>query len=259
MADLNTEHERRATMKFSTKKRLAIGASALATVGAVTTLVAGMTFGLFSATTPVQSNTFTAGKVSFGTPGGLACNVANAQPGDSGTCTLQETYNGTASSGAYLGLDVAITGASGTPVAPYSPTSTLPAPTAANGLYDGTVNGLQVEISDGQATPVYYMNANGAQSGAGYNVAGTYLGGSATTSGSASASAADLLVNTTPFTSSTTITWTVNWSLPSSAGNAYDGATTTIALLVHAVQAGNQTFTGSCAVGKTCGIPANWS
>ena len=56
-------------MKMSIKKRLALGAAAVATVGAAATLVAGVTFGLFSATRqrPTQTAAFQAGTVTLGT------------------------------------------------------------------------------------------------------------------------------------------------------------------------------------------------
>lgn len=221
------------------KKRLALAAGTITAVAAAGSLIAGTTFGFFSATNPTQNNTFSAGTVSFGTPGGTACAVTFAQPGDSGTCTLAETYNGTVSSGAYLALDVSITGSAGTPQQAYAPGNVGTTPTAANGLYDGTANGLQVTIDDSQGTAVTYMN-------------GTTLNGSATTSGSASASAVDLLVNKTAFTSTTTITWTVHWSIPTTANNAYDGSSSSIKLLVHAVQAGHNGSTSTCTAGLQC-------
>lgn len=221
------------------KKPLLIAVSGVAGLAAAGALVAGTTFGLFSATTTGQTNTFSAGTVSFGSPGGTACTVTGAQPGDSGTCTLEETYTGTVSGGAYLALNVAITGASGTPVAEYGAST---APTAATGLYNGTATGLQVSITSGTgSSKVTYMT-------------GTALGGTATTSGSASASATDLLVSKSAFTTSTTITWTLHWSLPSTAGNAFEGASSTIHLLVHAVQAAHNGATTSCTAGETCSL-----
>lgn len=219
------------------KKPLLIAVSGVAGLAAAGALVAGTTFGLFSATTTGQTNTFSAGTVSIGTPGGTACTITDAQPGDSGTCTLTEKYIGTVSGGAYLALNVAITGTSGSPVAEYGAST---APTAAAGLYNGTATGLQVSITSetsNSAAEVTYMT-------------GTTLGGMATTSGSASASATDLLVSKSAFTASTTITW----SLPSTAGNAFEGATSTIHLLVHAVQAKNNGATTSCTAGETCSL-----
>lgn len=97
-------------MSMSIKKRLYLGAGALATVGAVGTLVAGTTFGLFSASagTP-QASTFSSGTVSLTAPVAGYCHVTNAVPGESGTCTLVATYTGSAP--AYLGLDVSASGA----------------------------------------------------------------------------------------------------------------------------------------------------
>ena len=61
--------------KMSIKKRLAVGAGAIATVGAVGTMVAGVTFGLFSATPQSQTNNFSSGTVSLNTEASTACNV----------------------------------------------------------------------------------------------------------------------------------------------------------------------------------------
>lgn len=96
-------------MSMSIKKRLALGAGALATVGAVGTLAAGVTFGLFTASSPAQSNTFSSGTVTMTSDATGICQVTNAVPGDSGTCTLVATYTGSAP--AYMGLDVSATGA----------------------------------------------------------------------------------------------------------------------------------------------------
>ena len=54
-------------MKMSIKKRLALGAAAVATVGAAATLVAGVTFGLFSANVDRYAEHVRAGTVHAGT------------------------------------------------------------------------------------------------------------------------------------------------------------------------------------------------
>ena len=116
-------------MNASNKKRFALGAGAIATVGAMATLVAGVTFGLFSATTAGQTNTFTAGNVSLTQALTKSCVVTHLSPGDGtvaggGTvnnsslngnshvqCVYDVTYTGDVP--AYLGLDIEVTGTAG--------------------------------------------------------------------------------------------------------------------------------------------------
>jgi hypothetical protein len=242
-------------MSMSIKKRLALGAGALATVGAVGTLVAGVTFGLFTATTPTQSNTFTAGQVTLAQSAATSCTTANIQPGDSGTCAFTVTYNGSGQSavsgGALLGVDVAVSStATGSSVQAYAPGNTGSTPTAALGLYDSTANGLQITVTDSQTVPVTYMS-------------GTTLNGATTTGVAPSAN--DLLVSKTAVVNGFATTFTINWSLPSTANNAYQAAGSKITLIVHAVQAANNGSTSACTAGLECdttspgaGAPA-WS
>jgi hypothetical protein len=235
-------------MKMSTKKRVVVGAGVFSTLGAVVTLVAGVTFGFFSATMPGQDSTFAAGTVSLDQSAPVACNVARIQPGDSGTCTFYATYNGTVLGGAYLGVDLAVTNpVAATPVQAYAPGNVGTTPTAAGGLYDGTPNGLQVTITDNQTPIVKYMNAT--------------LWNNTSATGTAPL-VNDLLVNNTPITGTTPITFTIAWSLPSSANNAYDDAGSTITMLVHAVQAshnGTPASIANCTVGDVCSAITHWS
>jgi len=109
------------------KKRLALVAGSVTAAGAVATLVAGTTFGLFSAT-PVSStaNTFTTGTVSIGSPAAVDanCSPTNMVPGDQSanyvgtntghtntslaTCEFAVQYTGSAP--AYIGLSTARNG-----------------------------------------------------------------------------------------------------------------------------------------------------
>ena len=233
-------------MRMSTKKRVIVGAGVLSTLGAVVTLVAGVTFGFFSATVPGQDSTFAAGTVTFDQTAATSCGVINIQPGDSGTCTFNVvTYTGTVTGGAYLGVDLAVTNpVPGNPAQPYAPGNLGTVPTAAAALYDGTANGLQVSITDDQGSPVTYMNQDQ------WN--GTAASGT-------TPSINDLLVNTTPFTGTTSVTFTIAWSLPASADNAYADAGSTITMLVHAVQARHNGSTALCTAGNVCAGIANWS
>jgi hypothetical protein len=227
------------------RKRLLLSAGGITAVGAVATLMLGATFGLFSATTPTQTNTFTAGTVTLAQSAVTSCTVSNIQPGDSGSCHFTVTYGGSVSSGAWLGVDLALTSpVAGSPVQAYAPGNAGATPAAAAGLYDSTVNGLQFTITDNQGSPVTYMT------GTSWNGLGT----SGTTP-----SINQLLVNTAAFTSSTSVIFTIAWSLPSTANNAYQGAASTITMLVHAVQAGNNGSTGACSTGHTCPGITSWS
>ena len=119
---------------------------------------------------------------------------------------------------------------------------------AAQGLYDGTSTGLQFNISDGTNT---YM------SGVQYNnQAGTPT---TLTPTSGSAAVTDLLVTATPVASGATTVVTVNYTLPSTAGNAYNLATSAIVLTIHAVQSDNNPLPVGCAGGNVCSTGINWS
>jgi len=213
-------------MKIS-RKRLLISAGGITAVGAVATLVLGSTLGLFSATQTSGPNTFTAGTVTLTNPTTVACTVGPMAPGDSST-----------------GYSPAITGQTDSPTAPCTFAVTyggnLPAylgvdiAITGTSLYDGTSSGLQLEISDGTTS---------------YTTSGAING------------TTDLLVSKTPdaASSNTVHTLTVNYALPTAAGNAYQGLSSTITLTIHAVQSGNNNFVGACTAGSTCGTAANWS
>jgi predicted ribosomally synthesized peptide with SipW-like signal peptide len=243
-------------MRFN-KKRLAFAAGLLATVGAIGTLVAGVTFGLFSATTPTQSNTFTAGTVTLTQPVSTSCAITKLVPGDQTTgyipanaggqtntavaqCKLQVTYGGTVP--ANLGLDVAVTGTAGSPVQAYAPGNTGLTPTAAPGLYDGTSNGLQVELTDSIDYTSYWS--------------GTTVNGGAFAGPASSIN--DLLVAKAAL-NGTSVTFTVDYALPTAANNAYQSAASTITLTAHAVQSGNNGDTNLCTLGHTCAGITGWS
>jgi hypothetical protein len=210
-----------------------------------------VTVGLFSSAGHASgSNAFSAGVVSFGSPVATTCTINPMSPGDASTgwtpagadatCTLQATYSGTIP--AILGLDMTITGVAGTPVAPYGGAT----PAAAPGLFDGSANGLQVIVTDGASTS--FVNNTTYK-----NQAGSALALSATSS------VQGLLIRRASFTSGTTETITVNYQLPTSASNAYNSASTTIDLVIHAVQANNNSLPAGCAAGAVCTSGFNWS
>ncbi len=184
------------------------------------------------------------GTVTLSSPSRVTCTVTHMTPGDTQAstgqvaCTLTVTYGG--SLPGYLALDVTIASAG----AGSDPNHVL---TGAPGLYDGTATGLQVLVKDNQATPTLYMNAGGSTP-----TPGTHLGGAATTPGSATATGTDLLVSKTAFTSGQSVTFTVDYTLPLGATNAYDGAGTTITLAAHAVQSQGNGSVAACTVGHQC-------
>jgi hypothetical protein len=238
-------------MRSRTTKRVAKGAAALASLGAGASLVAGVTFGFFSSAGHVSGgNTFTAGVVSFGSPVSTTCAISPMAPGDASTgwspaganatCTYQVTYSGNVP--ALLGLDLTISGVAGSPVVPYGGAT----PAAASGLFDGTSTGLQVLVTDTASTT--FLNNTTYKNQAGSPVAL-----------SSSSSVAGLLVSRTPFTNGGADTITVNFKLPASASNAYNLASSTIVLLIHAVQSDNNALPVGCAAGNVCSAGFNWS
>ena len=208
------------------KKRLLIAASGLATIASIAALATGITFGLFSANSGPQNNSFTSGTVTLGTPVSAPCTVSNMVPGDDSTgytpdpsartdsqtaaCTFTVTYSGNVP--AYIGLGLATSGTN---------------------LYDGTATGLQFQISDGSA--------------------------SYTTSGAINTNtASDPLYVSTDSPGASAHTFTVNYALPLSAGNTYQNKSTTLTLTVYAVQSGNN-GTGVCTAGSQCAHVTSWS
>jgi hypothetical protein len=244
-------------MEHSNRKRLALVGGAVTTVAAGAALIAGATFGFFSSSgTAGGNNTFTAGTVFVDkdSTSQITCIVGPMSPGDTqssgagqdGACEYDIVYTGNVN--AFLGLDVVVTGTDGTPVVAYGQTTV---PSAAHGLYDGTANGLQLTISDGTNTYV---------SGTSYNT--QVLIPTPTTlsiDGAGEAAVSKLLMNTVAVTNAATKHLTVNYTLPTGAGNAYNAAYSTVQLTVHAVQFDNVTLPGTCSVGHVCSTGMTWS
>src|ERR1043165_9027422 len=103
--------------KMKGKKRLFLAAGTIASVGAVIALAVGVTFGLFSATQSSGPDNFAAGTVTMTQPLIDNCGIDHSVPGDSGTCTITATYDG--SEPANLGIDVSVAGTAGQPVEAY--------------------------------------------------------------------------------------------------------------------------------------------
>jgi hypothetical protein len=223
-------------MTRSTKKRLALAAGLLAALGAVATLVAGTTFGLFSASGSSGANSFTSGTVTVGTgsPTSVTCTITNIVPGDSSagapignkadtTCTYNVKYTGSVS--AWLGVDVAVTNGS-------------------TALYDDTATGLQLYLKD--ATPTTYLTSTAPTAGT------TFTSQAGTATSLPTGSTPDLLVSTTAATTNTAVSFTLDYALPIASGNSYQGGSASVTLTFHAVQSGNNALPGTCAAGHQC-------
>ena len=223
-------------MSKKKKKRLAIIAGSVATVGAAATLAGGVTFGLFSATGAGGANTFTGGTVTVGTgtPVSVNCVITSMVPGDSSAgapvgskadaaCTYNMKYTGTAT--AWLAVDVAVSN------------GTIP-------LYDATATGLQLYLKDG--VPATYLTSTAPTAGTTF----TAQGGTATSL--PVGTTANLLVSPTPAATNAAVSFTLNYAVPIATGNTYQGGSATVTLTFHAVQAGNNPVTGACLAGQQC-------
>ena len=242
------------------KKRLFLAAGTLASIGAVVALATGVTFGFFSATSGSQINSFTAGTVTLTSDATALCTVTDLVPGDSSTgwagnpvagqtntktaqCELDATYGGSVP--AYLGLDLKV--ASQTPgnaanTNAYAVDSELGTPvTGADGLFDGTAAGLQLQVMNGATNFI----AGGVN----------WTDEATTTHNLFGGAGNDLYLG--QFSTGGTVAIKFDYALPQSSGNAYQAAGTTFRLQVHAVQAGNNDNSG-CVVGQQCSSIA-WS
>jgi hypothetical protein len=210
---------------------LVVGTAAVVTAGAA---AVGTTLGLFTSTPAAGSNGFTAGTVALASNAGGACNVSGLMPGDTpAPCTYVATYTGSAS--AYLGLDVLIQTQAG------SGGGLLYNPPASN-------NALTVAVTDDQATPVTYTVPTATVTCPGTAPAG-----------STCYQLTNLLVRTTPVTTSTAVTFSTAVTLPLAAGNSTQGAAAQIILTAHAVQSKNQTLPVACTVGAVCAATGSFS
>ena len=208
--------------------------AAVAAIVATGSLTLGVTMALFSASTTSGNNTFASGTVEVGANGAsTTCAVTGMAPGDSSTnwgsgsasltpCNYKVKYTGSAP--AYLAVDILVT-AGATP------------------LYTATSSGLQLKVGAGSVT---FMN------GTSY----TQMGGSSATV-LAGTSVTNLLLSTTAAQTNDTVQFDVNYLLPTAAPNSLQGASASVTLTFHAVQAANQSI-GTCVAGQQC-TALTWS
>ena len=240
------------------KKRLALAAGSVTAAGAVATLVAGTTFGLFSSQNVGSPSTFTAGTVSLSQDASVTCTLSNIQPGDStagwaavntgaagnGTtgsqCQLPYTYTAPNESSAWLAVDITFAQTKGPDPEP-TPYGGSSAPAAAN-LIDGSNAGLQLLLQDGSTSVINGFQYK--QDNAGNTLANLPATG-----------VNDLLLNTgSNATTSQSGTLKLDWSMPSSSGNAYQGASTVVTMTVHAVQSRNNPKDSNCVAYSSCTV-----
>ncbi|HUY64057.1 MAG TPA: TasA family protein [Acidimicrobiales bacterium] len=207
------------------RRRIMVAASAVTTLAAASSLVAGTTFGFYSSKSGAESNSFTSGTVTLASTVTGACTVVNMAPGDSpAACGLGTTYSGSLS--AYLAVDVVIetqAGTGGTTL--YNPAGS---------------NGLTVTISDNQTTPVTYVVPSTST---------TCPGGAPT--GSTCYELDNELLGTSSYANGAADTISTAVTLPSTAGNIYQGGAAQVILTAHAVQAKNNTV--ACSSTATAG------
>lgn len=210
-------------------KRLALS---LVAAGAVTVLVGGASFALFSSSAQSQNNTFAAGTVKLKEGTSTVCTVENIAPGDGtftssqlGTtadhepCTYDLVYSGSLSAWVYV--NVSVTSSSGSD-ANAAGIGTEP-------LYDGTSAGLDVIIKDYRSNRIHLGS-------------GTLTPATATAPASyTSSDNHQLLGKFTATNLDNTDRITTNWALPHDAGNGYQGGTASITITAKAVQARNNT------------------
>jgi len=223
-------------MTRSIKIRLALAGAVAVTIGAVATLVGGVSFGLFSGTGSSSAQSFTAGTVTVGagTPTSVTCTITNMVPGDSSagapigskadtTCTYNVKYTGSAN--AWLAVDVTVSNGS-TP------------------LYDDTATGLQLYLKAGSTT---FLTSTAPTAGTTYVQQG---GSSASLPGGTTTS--NLLISTTAATTNTAVSFTLDYAVPIASGNTYQGGSAMVTLTFHAVQSGNNPLPSACAAGQQC-------
>jgi hypothetical protein len=138
------------------------------------------------------------------------------------TCTYNVKYTGSAS--AWLGVDVTVTNGS-TP------------------LYDGSATGLQIYLKDGSTT---YLTSTAPAVGT------TYVKEGGTSASLPAGTTSNLLVSTSPATTNTAVSFTLDYAVPIATGNSYQGGSATVTLTFHAVQSNNNALPSDCAAGQQC-------
>lgn len=225
------------------KKRLALAAGSMTAVAAAASLIAGTTFGLFSATAPSQNNTFSTGTVTLDQTATTACTFSNIVPGDTASdCNYTATYTG--STPAWMAVDVVIatsksadtSGIGGTPAVTardlYDPSGSSPKPSLTLTSNSGAVTYSLPTTADGSC-PAEFSTADKC-----YHLN-------------------NLLVSTSTFSNTNAVTFVAEQAVGQLVGNAYQNASTTIKLTAHAVQSAHNSI-GTDTAGAVSATPS-WS
>jgi hypothetical protein len=193
---------------------------------ALSCLVTGSTFGLFTASAAGGHNSFTAGSVTLANSAIANCPVSNLLPGTApGACGFTASYSGSAA--AYLAVNVLIetqAGAGGTKL--YNP--------------GDPAGDLQVTVASSTPSVSYAVPASATACPAG------------APSGSSCYELDNELVSTSAVTAAA-VTISVSVSLPTNSATGYQGGAAQVILTTHAVQSKNNTL--SCSAAPAAGSP----
>ena len=182
-------------------------------------LEAGVAGAEYSNGPPREKNSFAAGTVTEGSGGVTStCALSSIYPGEPlGSCKLQVTYTGSIS--AYVGLDVVISTTSGS---------------GGSVLYNENVAGLTFTLSDGTTN---YDLPSGTQM-LDELAASSYPSG-----------VPDAIFTSAAGQNSVTFTLTPTFATGQSSPDQYEGASASLTLTAHAVQAAHQVFPAGCTSG----------
>jgi len=249
-------------------KRLAL---ILGSMGVLTAVIGASSFALFTSAATAQSDTFAAGTVTLENTGTMTCTIANLEPGDSTIqypnslgaqndppCIYAVQYRGTLP--AWVALNATIASTAGTDAAACgghcSPLYNPPDENGLNVLLCGAQPPSNLRTKDLLAWAETVCTDSGAPTGFGigdnqtltYSAAYSYSSGETRDvctgrSGQPAACAAD---ETSAVTNDWRYDLTLDFFLPLTAGNRYQGGTATVTLSLHAVQASNNPLQ-SCA------------
>ena len=217
------------TPRFSVSKRRVVNSvSAVVTLIAGSTLVIGITFGLFSASLIGETNSVTSGTVTLSNSAVSNCPISGLMPtGVAATpCTFSATYSG--STPAYLAADVVIetqAGVGGTPL--YNPSDAS--------------NDLQVTLTSTTPSVTYTIPTLPTTCPAG------------APAGSTCYELDNELIATTAFDPASTVGFSVSVALPTTSTTGYQGGSAQIIVTTHAVQSAHNLLT--CTSTPTAGSP----
>jgi hypothetical protein len=258
-------------------KRFGLVLAGVVGVGAVATLAMGASFALFSSNVTGTPNTFSAGSVTLtaNSSGTTTCADVNLAPGDSspnfktnsgGTnpgsghsteCTAAVNYTGTL--GAFIGVDYSFTSVSGltNPSEPYDATTN---PYVVGGLPLINSQGLsstnaqtQFEVNVTKGAPGY-PNLDDAQ----IQTISCSAAATATTPETCTGTSQIYIMGVTTDTSPTiALSEALDYYLPSTAGNLYQGSSLSVTLNFESVQADNNTNTWNGLYTASSNCPSN--